>query len=176
MLDLAILGFLHEAPMHGYELKQRLTMLTGHFRQVSDGALYPAIGRLEKQNLIVKKREPGEKGLEKIVLYLTEKGRSELLERLASPDDEDISNRNRLFTFLAFLKYLEPKAQMAVLQRRLDFLLAGKSFFSNNGAPVKYADEKDLFRQGMLYLARETSKVERQWLKETLSKLGEIDS
>lgn len=33
--------------------------------------------------------------------------------------------------------------------------------------------KKDLFRQGMLFIARETSKVERQWLVEMLSKLEE---
>ena len=43
MLELSILGFLAEEPLHGYELKERINALTGHVRPVSDGALYPAI-------------------------------------------------------------------------------------------------------------------------------------
>ncbi|CAM2856705.1 PadR family transcriptional regulator [Paenibacillus sediminis] len=175
MLELAILGFLHESPMHGYELKQRLTMLTGHFRPVSDGALYPAISRLEKNKFLVKKREPGENGQEKMVLYLTEEGVAKLMKELADPEEMDISDRNRFFTLLAFLKFLEPQAQINVLQRRLNFLMGGKSFFSNNGTLIKYTEDHDLFRHGMLHIARETSRVERQWLKDTIIKLEEMN-
>ncbi|MEV4090232.1 PadR family transcriptional regulator, partial [Nonomuraea fuscirosea] len=58
-LSLTILGFLHERPMHGYELKSRLTALTGHLRPVSDGALYPAISRLEGRGLVERHEEAG---------------------------------------------------------------------------------------------------------------------
>ena len=30
MLELAILGFLYDTPLHGYELRKRITALTGH--------------------------------------------------------------------------------------------------------------------------------------------------
>ena len=32
LLDFAILGLLHEAPMHGYELRKRLNQALGPFR------------------------------------------------------------------------------------------------------------------------------------------------
>ena len=44
MLELAILGLLIESPMHGYELRKRLTGLLGAFRAFSYGSLYPALG------------------------------------------------------------------------------------------------------------------------------------
>jgi hypothetical protein len=50
MLDMAILGFLREGPMHGYELKQRLVDLG--FWRISFGSVYPALRRLEKASLI----------------------------------------------------------------------------------------------------------------------------
>ncbi|MCK9910493.1 PadR family transcriptional regulator, partial [Microbacteriaceae bacterium K1510] len=108
--------------MHGYELKQRLTVLSGHFRPISDGALYPAISRLQQQGSIVRHQEAGKAGLTKNVLSLTEAGESKLLELLRSPSDVDISDRNRFFTYLAFLSYLPPAEQRAVLARRLAFL------------------------------------------------------
>lgn len=46
MLTLCILGFLAEEPLHAYELRARISGLTGHVRPVSDGALYPALNRL----------------------------------------------------------------------------------------------------------------------------------
>jgi DNA-binding PadR family transcriptional regulator len=47
VLDLAVLGLLTEQPLHGYELKKRLTDLFGIAHSVSFGSLYPALGRLE---------------------------------------------------------------------------------------------------------------------------------
>jgi hypothetical protein len=35
VLELAILGLLKEKPMHGYELKKRLSFMLGHFWTVS---------------------------------------------------------------------------------------------------------------------------------------------
>ncbi len=47
VLDLAILGLLKEQPLHGYELKKRLTETLGFVAGVSFGSLYPALRRLE---------------------------------------------------------------------------------------------------------------------------------
>ena len=53
MLELAILGLLLESPMHGYELRKRLTGLLGAFRAFSYGSLYPALRRMQTDGLIV---------------------------------------------------------------------------------------------------------------------------
>ncbi|MGV7904501.1 PadR family transcriptional regulator, partial [Mycobacterium kansasii] len=45
MLELAVLGLLHDSPMHGYEIRKRLTELLGPFRAFSYGSLYPALRR-----------------------------------------------------------------------------------------------------------------------------------
>lgn len=173
MLELAILGFLRAESIHGYELKQRLTMLTGHFRPVSDGALYPAIARLEKQGLLGRRQEQAGQGAPRQIMSLTPGGEAELLRRLREPEEMDISDRNRFFTILAFLGCLTPAEQRAVLQRRLAFLEGGRSFFRADGKPVPMAEEHDPFRHGMLLIARETSKLERQWLLDTLATLPE---
>lgn len=51
MLELAILGFLYDAALHGYELRKRIAALTGHVKPVAESTLYPAIKRLEKAGL-----------------------------------------------------------------------------------------------------------------------------
>ncbi len=52
-LELAVLGLLHEAPMHGYELRKRLNVVLGWGRVLSYGSLYPALKRMLKSGWIV---------------------------------------------------------------------------------------------------------------------------
>ena len=54
MLELAILGLLHESPMHGYELRKRLLALLGAIRAAfSYGSLYPTLKRMRQRGLII---------------------------------------------------------------------------------------------------------------------------
>ena len=52
VLELAVLGLLHETPMHGYELRKRLNALLGTFRAFGYGSLYPCLKELLAQGLI----------------------------------------------------------------------------------------------------------------------------
>jgi DNA-binding PadR family transcriptional regulator len=52
MLEIAILGLLNESPMHGYELRKRLSTLLGAFRAFSYGSLYPTLRRLAEAGWI----------------------------------------------------------------------------------------------------------------------------
>jgi DNA-binding PadR family transcriptional regulator len=58
VVEFAILGLLHEAPMHGYELRKRLASPLGAFRALSYGSLYPALRRLLRAGLIVEETAP----------------------------------------------------------------------------------------------------------------------
>jgi len=57
VLELAVLGLLHDSPMHGYELRKRLNAVLGAFRALSYGTLYPALKMLLAEGLI---REAGQ--------------------------------------------------------------------------------------------------------------------
>jgi DNA-binding PadR family transcriptional regulator len=52
VLELAVLGLLHTAPMHGYELRKRLFTVLGAFRAFSYGSLYPCLRELLADGLI----------------------------------------------------------------------------------------------------------------------------
>ncbi|GGR79331.1 PadR family transcriptional regulator [Micromonospora fulviviridis] len=172
MLELAILGFLGEEPLHGYELKSRITRLAGYARPVSDGSLYPAINRLERAGLVSRQREPGAAAAPRHTLSLTLAGREELRRRLRDPAELDVTDQNRFFTLLAFLSQLdEPAAQAAVLERRLAFLDQPASFFATGDRPQRAAEQADPFRRGMLVMAREISRAERSWLRATITEL-----
>jgi DNA-binding PadR family transcriptional regulator len=51
-LELAVLGLLHDAPMHGYELRKQLIALLGWGRVLSYGTLYPCLKALTKAGYI----------------------------------------------------------------------------------------------------------------------------
>ncbi|WP_407917594.1 PadR family transcriptional regulator [Kitasatospora sp. NE20-6] len=53
VLEFAVLGLLHDAPMHGYELRKRLNVLLGSFRAFSYGTLYPCLKNLVAQGFLV---------------------------------------------------------------------------------------------------------------------------
>ena len=52
LLELAILGLLHESPLHGYELRKRLNAVLGAFRALSYGTLYPCLRELVERGWI----------------------------------------------------------------------------------------------------------------------------
>lgn len=53
VLEFAVLGLLHEQPLHGYELRKRLGAVLGPFHAISYGSLYPCLKDLVTRLLIV---------------------------------------------------------------------------------------------------------------------------
>jgi DNA-binding PadR family transcriptional regulator len=173
MLELAILGFLYDASLHGYELRKRIAALTGHIKPVAESTLYPAIKRLERAGWLRRETRPGAVAAPRHVLSLTPAGRAELRHRLAEPADLDISDENRWFTVLAFLRHLdEPGQQAGVLERRLAFLRQPAGFFYDGDRPLRAEEVGDPFRQGILTIARATTRAELNWLRATLDGLA----
>ena len=70
VLEFSILGLLHDAPLHGYELRKRLTGVLGPFRAISYGSLYPALKDLLARGLITE-AAPGEQGAHSILTPLS---------------------------------------------------------------------------------------------------------
>lgn len=97
VLELAVLGHLAEAPMHGYELRKRLNADLGAFHAFSYGSLYPCLKSMLHRDLVTSSA-PGEGGgargrRSRIVYRLTERGRDRLHDLLAestpaATDDE----------------------------------------------------------------------------------------
>ena len=51
-LDLLVLNTLQSGPMHGWDIAQRIQQLSQEVLTVNQGSLYPALHRLEAQDLI----------------------------------------------------------------------------------------------------------------------------
>jgi len=59
-LEFAVLGLLHESPMHGYELRKQLNGVLGWGRVLSYGSLYPALKKMLRAGLITEHVTPSE--------------------------------------------------------------------------------------------------------------------
>ena len=86
VLEFAVLGLLHESPMHGYELRKRLNATLGAFRAFSYGSLYPCLKGLLAAGLVTEQAQVPEAAgkRSRIVYQLTAEGK----EHFASLLDE----------------------------------------------------------------------------------------
>ncbi len=170
VLELAILGFLAEGPLHGYELRRKVAQLSGYTRPVSDGSLYPAINRLVRDGLLDRHCEGGT-AAQRHVLTLTTAGRQDLERRLREPTQVDITDLTRFLVVLAFLSFLpDDDERDRVLRRRLAFLEQPTSFFYDGDTPLRQRDLTDPYRRGLFVIAKATSTAERRWLRLQLAR------
>jgi DNA-binding PadR family transcriptional regulator len=95
MIELMILGFLAEGPLHGYELRRRMEHLQGYANTLSDGTVYPAIKRLIASGALTAHDEAGARAAPRRTLHLTDTGREQLLARLRDAHGHDITDLTR---------------------------------------------------------------------------------
>lgn len=77
--ELLILGVLEHDRLHGYDILQRIRD-AGSGLIVSEGALYPALHRLEARGAVTASWEPGSGGPRRRTYALTDAGRGHLAE------------------------------------------------------------------------------------------------
>ena len=51
-LEFALLGLLSQSPLHGYELRKRMSAIFGPFRALSFSVLYPQLRKMMEAGLI----------------------------------------------------------------------------------------------------------------------------
>lgn len=124
ILELAVLGLLNEAPLHGYELRKRLNTSLGMFRAFSYGSLYPCLKELLASGLIMEDRPEEPNGAlalqsrrSKIVYKLTADGKERLQELLteagpAAWEDEGFG------VHFAFFSHTRADVRLRILEGR----------------------------------------------------------
>lgn len=124
MLEFAVLGLLHESPMHGYELRTRLRVKLGAFRAFSYGSLYPTLRRMRAAGWITEE-EPdpsaatpalaGRRG--KVVYRLTAEGKERLADLLAQAGPEAYAD-DSFGVHFAFFAQTDADVRMRILEGR----------------------------------------------------------
>ncbi|GAA4210739.1 PadR family transcriptional regulator [Actinocatenispora rupis] len=187
MLELAILGLLHESPMHGYELRKRLTTMLGAFRAAfSYGTLYPTLRRLREAGWIedapdsaaspttgevpaaraprVKGTGLGKRG--KVVYRLTAEGKERFGELLAQAGPETWEDATFGVHF-AFFGRTDAATRLRILEgrrRRVEERREGLRDALDRAAERIDAYTQELQRHGL-----EAADREVRWLEELIA-------
>jgi DNA-binding PadR family transcriptional regulator len=143
-LELAVLGLLHESPLHGYELRKRLNLLLGWGRLLSYGSLYPALKRLLRAGWIneVTATSPGVSRRQRIVYQITPAGRQFFGEQMtdagpAAWEDDTFTMRFAFFSRTdADVRLRVLEGRLSRLQERLD-----RAQHSGRGGDDRYVSE-----------------------------------
>ncbi|MDX2262295.1 MAG: PadR family transcriptional regulator [Gemmatimonadales bacterium] len=83
-LDVLILKTLSWGPTHGYAISRWIRQVTGDALTIEEGALYPALRRLDEKGWVESQWEVTASGREAKVYRLTARGRSQLHRELSS--------------------------------------------------------------------------------------------
>lgn len=171
VLELAILGLLHEAPMHGYELRKRLNSTLGTLRAISYGSLYPCLKALLASGYIVEET-PQEGGTPlagkraKIVYNLTVDGKNHFADLMGACGPEEWDDDSFGIRF-AFFGRTDAAVRLRILEgrrRRLEERLDGIRASATRTRERVDAYTLELQRHGLESVEREVS-----WLNELIA-------
>ena len=77
-LELLILRLLRSGSLNGWDIMQRIQIISGQVLSVTPGALYPALHRLEERGLVAAEWAASEKNRQAKFYKLTTTGRKQL--------------------------------------------------------------------------------------------------
>lgn len=171
MLELAILGLLHEAPVHGYELRKQLGQRLGGCRPFSYGSLYPALRRLTRAGLIVEDPEQPPEATAwsrrgRRVYRITADGKERLAELLCDCgpqtwDDESFG------VHLAFFSRTPAEARIRILEGRRRAVEERREGL--RATLAKAGEQIDRYTRELQQLGLDTSEREVRWLNELIA-------
>jgi PadR family transcriptional regulator, regulatory protein PadR len=81
-IDILLLSLIEKEDLYGYEIAKRLKEKSNDLYSMGEGTLYPALQRLEKQNLIKAYWGDSESGGRRKYYSITEEGKKELSKKL----------------------------------------------------------------------------------------------
>ena len=117
-LEMAVLGLLHESPLHGYELRKRLNLLLGWTRLLSYGSLYPALKRMLRDGLVTEVTNPASISLRQRITYqITPAGR-EVFAREVTDDGPNAWEDESFNMRFAFFSRTSADVRLRILEGR----------------------------------------------------------
>jgi DNA-binding PadR family transcriptional regulator len=168
VLELAVLGLLHESPLHGYELRKRVNTLLGPLRAISYGSLYPCLKEMLADGLLAADDAVSESGAgrrSRIVYKLTAEGKERLQDQLAEGgpsawDDESFGVR------FAFFAQTDADVRLRILEGRRSRLEERREKVS---ALARTRDKLDRYTLELQQHGLESVDREVRWLGELIA-------
>ncbi len=171
LLEFAVLGLLHESPMHGYELRKRLNTALGAFRALSYGSLYPCLRDLLGKGWIFEASGADGDALSgsrraRIVYELTADGKERFQDMAesagpASWDDEEFD------VHFAFFARTKAEVRLRILEGRRSRL--EERLANIRTASARNRERMDLYTAALQRHGEESAEREVRWLEELIS-------
>ncbi len=178
LLELAILGLLHESPLHGYELRKRLNAVLGAFRALSYGTLYPCLRDLVDRGWIAEstpaERLPGEpltgaagtgSRRARIVYEFTTEGK-EHFQSLLSQSGPAAWEDDTFNVHFAFFARTDADVRLRILEGRRSRLEERLDSFRS--AATQRRERLDLYTAELQRHGLESAEREVRWLSELI--------
>jgi DNA-binding PadR family transcriptional regulator len=170
VLEFAVLGLLHESPLHGYELRKRLNATLGAFRAFSYGSLYPCLKALLAAGLVTESPEttpPASVGgkRSRIVYQLTAEGKEHFVTLLSQSgpsawDDEGFG------VHFAFFGRTDSQTRLRILEGRRSRLEERVDGF--RAALARSRERVDSYTLALHQHGLESVEREVRWLSELI--------
>jgi DNA-binding PadR family transcriptional regulator len=176
----ALLGFLNYGPHTGYELKKVFDLSVAHFWNAELSQIYPSLKSLEAEGLVEMNVEVQADRPNRKVYSITDDGRRELLEWLATPAESD-QVREPLLVKLFFGSSLSRRELVAVLQKRADDLRATLQKADHGAGAIRsLAGVIGLEREGLFWELTMDAELKHteaalDWTEEAIRKLEAAD-
>jgi DNA-binding PadR family transcriptional regulator len=173
VLEFSVLGVLSDGPLHGYELRKRLTVILGPFRALSFGSLYPCLHRLTERQLIeqidaVDRAEVGAVVASKrarVVYALTAEGK-EAFDAWVGSDGPDAWEDEAFAARMAFFSRTDAQVRLRVLEGRRTRL--EERLAALEAAIERTAERMDQYAQRLQRHGIEGAEREVSWLGELI--------
>jgi DNA-binding PadR family transcriptional regulator len=178
-LELAVLGLLKEGPMHGYELRKRLSVTLGPLYAVSYGSLYPCLKRLRKAGW-VREGAPAIKPRRKSAA-VDDAAKTVRVTRRArkayeiTPDGERFffdqleqgavydTDGDKFQTRFAFFRYLPTDIRLRALEHRKAYLEQKLAEFDESLRTTR--ERMDAYSRSLIDHGVETTRQDIRWLE-----------
>ncbi|CAN5853098.1 PadR family transcriptional regulator [soil metagenome] len=155
-LEMAVLGLLQDAPMHGYELRKQLTALLGWGRVLSYGTLYPCLKAMARSGYL-HMDAPSAVGRGRIAYVITAAGRQRFA-RLVSEGGTSAYDDELFGVHFAFFARADARTRVRILEgrrSRLEERLDGFRASMARGGEHRDAYTLELQRHGLEQAERE---------------------
>jgi len=173
VLEHSVLGVLSDGPLHGYELRKRLTAILGPFRALSFGSLYPCLHRLTERGLVEQVAEASRADLAvvtsrraRVVYALTPEGKEAFAEWVA--DDGPEAWEDEAFAArLAFFSRTDAQVRLRILEGRRTRL---EQRLRELEASIERTNERmDVYAERLQRHGIEGAEREVHWLEDLIS-------
>jgi DNA-binding PadR family transcriptional regulator len=118
----SILGLLHYKDMHGYRIKEHIEKNFGHMWSINHGQIYQSLKKMQGEGLVsMVELAPSDNGGPHKKLYtITDKGRTEFAEWLASDPEGQMLLRDPFLTRFVFFDFGDRERALEIIQGQID--------------------------------------------------------